>query len=129
MDSYDILYASAAGASIIASLIVSIISLIVAVITLVGLWKMFTKAGKPGWACIIPFYSQYCQFEMAWGNGWLFLLMLIPCVNIVVMIMLYLKMAKAFGQGIGFGIGLIFLTPIFTMILGFGSAKYIGPQE
>lgn len=125
MDSYDIMYAGIAGVTII----VYIFSLIVAIITLVGLWKMFTKAGKPGWACIIPFYSQYCQFEMAWGNGWLFLLTLIPCVNFVVMIMLYLKMAKAFGQGTGFGIGLIFLTPIFTMILGFGSAKYIGPQE
>lgn len=125
MDSYDAMYAGLAGVMIVYYIIV----LAVAVVTLIGLWKMFTKAGKPGWACIIPFYSQYCQFEMAWGNGWLFLLTLVPCVNIVVMIMLWLKMAKAFGQSTGFGIGLIFLNPIFTMILGFGSAEYIGPQE
>lgn len=125
MDSYDAMYAGLAGVMVVYYIIV----LAVAVVTLIGLWKMFTKAGKPGWACIIPFYSQYCQFEMAWGNGWLFLLTLVPCVNIVVMIMLWIKMAKAFGQGTGFAIGLIFLNPIFTMILGFGSAEYIGPQE
>lgn len=106
-----------------------IIALAVAVLVLVGLWKVFTKAGKPGWACLIPFYSQYCQFEIAWGNGWLFLLTLIPCVNIVVMIMYRIKLAKAFGQGTAFGIGLIFLYPIFTLILGFGGAQYIGAQD
>ncbi len=125
MDSYDVMYASIAGALMVYYIII----LAVAIVTLVGLWKMFTKAGKPGWACIIPFYSQYCQFEMAWGNGWLFLLMFVPCVNFVVMIMMWLKMAKAFGQGTGFGLGLFFLNPIFVLILGFGSAQYIGPQD
>lgn len=125
MDSYDIMYASMAGALMVYYIIV----LAVGIVTLVGLWKMFTKAGKPGWACIIPFYSQYCQFEMAWGNGWLFLLMFVPCVNFVFMIMMWIKMAKAFGQGTGFGLGLFFLNPIFVLILGFGSAQYIGPQD
>lgn len=125
MDSYDVMYASIAGALMVYYIII----LAVAIVTLVGLWKVFTKAGKPGWACIIPFYSQYCQFEMAWGNGWLFLLMFVPCVNFVVMIMMWLKMAKAFGQGTGFGLGLFFLNPIFVLILGFGSAQYIGPQD
>lgn len=106
-----------------------IIILALAVLTLSGSWKVFTKAGKPGWACLIPFYSQYCQFDIAWGNGWMFLLTLIPCVNIVVMVMYSIKLAKAFGQGTGFGIGLFFLTPIFIPILGFGSAQYIGPQD
>lgn len=126
MDSYDAMYTGIAAGALT---VYYIIILAIAVVSLIGLWKMFTKAGKPGWACIIPFYSQYCQFEMAWGNGWLFLLTLIPCVNVVVMIMMWLKMAKAFGQGTGFGLGLFFLNPIFTMILGFGSAQYIGPQE
>lgn len=126
MDSYDAMYTGiAAGALTVYYIIV----LAIAVVVIIGLWKMFVKAGKPGWACIIPFYSQYCLFEMAWGNGWLFLLTLIPCVNVVVMIMMWIKMAKAFGQGTGFGLGLFFLSPIFTMILGFGSAQYIGPQE
>lgn len=126
MDSYDAMYTGIAAGTLIVYYIIVLAFLIV---SLIGLWKMFTKAGKPGWACIIPFYSQYCQFEMAWGNGWLFLLTFVPCVNFVVMIMMWIKMAKAFGQGAGFGLGLFFLNPIFTMILGFGSAQYIGPQE
>lgn len=109
--------------------VIYIIYIAIIIVTLVAYWKVFIKAGKPGWACIVPFYSQYCLCEISWGNGWLFLLMLVPCVNIVVMFIVMIKLAKAFGQGTGFGIGLCFLFPIFVMILGFGDAQYIGPQE
>ncbi len=126
MDSYDAMVASAAAGVLI---VYYLFFLAFMILVLVGYWKIFTKAGKPGWACLIPFYSQYCQFEMAWGNGWLFLLTLIPCVNFVVMIIYSIKLAKAFGQGTGFGLGLFFLAPIFALILGFGNAQYIGPQE
>lgn len=105
-----------------------ILSLVICVLTIIAMWKIFTKAGKPGWASIVPFYSQYCLFDIVWGNGWLFLLGFIPCVNLVVMIMLYIKLAKAFGKGTGFGIGLIFLNTIFVLILGLGDAEYLGPQ-
>lgn len=106
-----------------------IISLVISVLTIIAMWKIFKKAGRPGWACLIPFYNTYCLFDFVWGNGWLFLLSLIPCVNIVVMIMLYFKLAKAFGKGTAFGFGLLFLNTIFVLILGFGSAEYIGPQK
>ncbi len=105
-----------------------IVSLVICVLTIVAMWKIFTKAGKPGWASIVPFYSQYCLFDIAWGNGWLFLLCFVPCVNLVVMIILYIKLANAFGKGTGFGIGLILLNTIFVLILGLGDAEYIGPQ-
>ncbi len=124
--SYDeMTSAMAAGVTAVYAIIVLVIS----VLTIIAMWKIFVKAGKPGWASIVPFYSQYCLFEIAWGNGWLFLLMLIPCVNVVVSFIVYIKLAKAFGQGTGFGIGLIFLNPIFLLILGFGKAEYIGPQQ
>ncbi|MBQ2936366.1 MAG: hypothetical protein IJ029_06045 [Lachnospiraceae bacterium] len=102
--------------------------LAISVFMVVAMWKMFTKAGKPGWGCLVPFYNNYCLFEIAFGNGWLFLLTFVPCVNFVFLIMLYFKLAKAFGQGVGFGFGLLFLNPIFVAILGFGNAEYIGPQ-
>lgn len=104
-----------------------LITLVLLVVMLVGMWKMFVKAGKPGWAAIVPFYNLYCLYDMSFGNGWLFLLTFVPCVNIVIGFMLYFKLAKAFGQGAGFAIGLIFLNPIFMLILGFGSAEYVGP--
>ena len=126
MSSGDFAY-SAAVAGISAGYIIVYLAIIV--VSLVGMWKVFTKAGKPGWAAIVPFYNAYCLFEMSFGNGWLFLLCFVPCVNFVVMVMLCFKLAKAFGKGVGFGFGLLFLSFIFMMILGFGDAEYIGPQQ
>ncbi|MBQ8198192.1 MAG: hypothetical protein IJZ76_02045 [Lachnospiraceae bacterium] len=111
-----------------AMMIYYIILLAVSILSIIGMWKMFAKAGKPGWAAIVPFYNMYCLFEIGWGNGWMFLLMFVPCVGIVFQIILFFKLASAFGRGVGFGFGLLFLTPIFYMILGFGEADYIGPQ-
>lgn len=105
-----------------------VVMLAIAVVCVVGMWKLFAKAGVPGWASIVPLYNMYCLFKISMGNGWLFLLTVIPCVNFVVLIIMYIKLAKAFGQGVGFGIGLVFLNPIFMLILGFGSSRYIGVQ-
>lgn len=96
---------------------------------IVANWKIFTKAGKPGWASIIPFYNLYVLFEIVGMNGWLFLLLLVPIANIVIFIMYNIKLAQVFGKGTGFIIGLIFLQNIFTLILAFGSSQYQGPQQ
>lgn len=126
MESYEATYVAVASG---VSAVYTIISLVIAVLTLVAMWKIFVKAGKAGWKCLIPFYNTYCLYDIAWGNGWLFLLMFVPCVNVVVGIMMLFKLAKAFGQGTGFGFGLLFLNTIFILILGFGSAEYVGPQN
>lgn len=105
-----------------------ICSLIIIGILIAALWKIYVKAGKPGWAVLIPFYGNYCQFDIIFGNGWLFLLLFVPLVNAVVLIMMFFKLAAVFGKGIGFGFGLMFLPFIFVPILGFGDAEYIGPQ-
>lgn len=125
MEGYDAAYAAAASG---VSAVYVILSLAISVLTLVAMWKLFVKAGRAGWKCLIPFYNTYCLYDIAWGNGWLFLLMFVPCVNVVVGIMMLFKLAKAFGQGTGFGFGLLFLNTIFILILGFGSAEYVGPQ-
>ena len=125
MEGYDAAYAAAASG---VSAVYAILSLAISVLTLVAMWKLFVKAGRAGWKCLIPFYNTYCLYDIAWGNGWLFLLMFVTCVNVVVGIMMLFKLAKAFGQGTGFGFGLLFLNTIFILILGFGSAEYVGPQ-
>ena len=124
-DSYDMM-AALIGTGVFT--VYMIIALGMLVLTIVARWKIYSKAGKPGWASLIPFYSEYCLFDIAWGNGWLFLLGFVPCVNVVVMIMLYFKLAKAFGKGTGFGFGLVFLNTIFVLILGFDHSQYIGRQ-
>lgn len=105
---------------------VSVFALILMVIMIVANWKIFTKAGKPGWASIVPFYNMYTLFEVAGMNGWMFLLLLVPIVNIVMAIMVYINLAKAFGQSGAFAVGLILLNPIFSLILAFGKAQYVG---
>lgn len=107
----------------------SVIVLVIAVISLVGMWKIFVKAGKPGWGAIIPFYNTYCLFEMSFGTGWLFLLTFVPCVNAVILIIMWIKLAQAFGKGAAFGVGILFFPFIFLPMLGFGAAQFEGPSK
>jgi hypothetical protein len=98
----------------------------VIILLIVAMWKVFSKAGQPGWACIIPIYNIYVLCKIAGRPGWWVLLMLIPFVNFIILIIVDIDIAKAFGKGVGFGIGLILLPFIFYPILGFGSAQYQG---
>ena len=108
--------------------VMGIVWLVVMVAMIVAMWKLFEKAGEAGWKSLIPFYGSYILFKIAWGNGLLFLLCLVPCVNIVVLYIMEYKLCKAFNQEIGIFILMIFLPPVAWLILGFGSAQYIGPQ-
>lgn len=111
------------------SLAATIPSLIVCVVCLAAMWKIFTKAGKPGWAVLIPIYDLYVLYEIICGRGTAFLRLLIPIYNIYWIIKSDITLAKAFGKDTLFGFGLIFLGPIFQCILGFGSAEYQDPQD
>ena len=109
------------------AMVISVAAIIFSILLIVGIWKVFNKAGEPGWMSLIPFLNSYKLFKIAWGNGWLFLLCFIPIVNIVVGIMVSIKLARAFGKGTGFAVGLILLPSIFYIILGFSDAVYYGP--
>ncbi len=110
------------------SVVSSVIIVIVAVVILVAWWKIFTKAGKPGWAAIIPIYNVIVLLQVVGRPIWWIFLFLIPVVNIIIEIIVILDLAKSFGKGTGFGIGLILLNPIFALILAFGEAEYKGPD-
>lgn len=135
--------------------IVAVIGLIVTIIMVIAEWKVFTKADEAGWKALIPIYNQYTMFKIAWNPNmfWVFLglsvasgfvtgiagdnggaivgliTMVLSIVQMVISIMFLYKLSKAFGYGVGFTIGLIFLSPIFYLILAFGSAEYQGPQD
>jgi hypothetical protein len=91
-----------------------------------AMWKVFSKAGQPGWAILIPFYNLYVICKIAGRPGWWLILMFIPLVNFIILVILDIDIAKNFGKGAGFGIGLLLLPFIFFPILGFGSAQYQG---
>lgn len=61
-------------------IVIGIISLALLVLTIIAMWKMFEKAGEPGWAALIPFYNAYVLFKISWGNGWYFLLYVVPYI-------------------------------------------------
>lgn len=96
----------------------------VVVFLIASMWKVFVKAGQPGWAAIVPIYNIYIMLQIAGRPGWWLLLMFVPLVNFVVQIIVALDIARNFGKTTGFGVGLILLSPIFYPILGFGSATY-----
>ena len=103
-----------------------VVVLALMIFILVSWWRVFTKAGQPGWGCLIPIYNMYLIFVMAGKPGWWIVLLFIPIANLVVTIIAYIALAENFGQGAGFGLGLCFLTVIFVPILAFGSAQYVG---
>jgi Family of unknown function (DUF5684) len=101
---------------------------LIGIIAIAGAWKVFTKAGQPGWAVLVPFYNAYVALKIVGRPGWWLLLFLIPLVNFVIGLVIAVDMAKSFGQSAGFGIlMLFFLSPIGYLILGFGDAQYRGP--
>ena len=116
---------------ILVALLVPIIifGIMVTVIEVVGAWKMFEKAGEPGWAAIIPVYNYLIGIKIAGKPWWYILLMLIPVVNLVIYIIILSGLAKNFGKGTGFTVGLFFFRFIFIPILGFGNATYIGDKS
>jgi Family of unknown function (DUF5684) len=124
--SYSLLSQSG-GANGGISTTVWIIGVLWAVLLIVALWKVFIKAGQPGWAAIIPIYDWIVLLRVIGRPWWWLLLLLIPFVNIVILIIMMLNLAKSFGRGAGFGIGLILFPAIWGLILAFGSSKYVGP--
>lgn len=103
-----------------------IVYLAIGVVTLAGMWKIFAKAGKPGWASIVPIYNIVVWLQAVNRPVWWIILLLIPIVGWVVAIVITNDLAKSFGKGIGWTFGLLFLPFVFYPILGFGSDEFVG---
>ena len=99
----------------------------VIVVVLAGIWKVFEKAGQPGWAALVPIYNFYIMLKIIGKPTWWLLMLLIPFLNFVFLIWSYNMISKSFGKDEGFTAGLVLLGFIFWPILGFGDAKYLGP--
>ena len=104
-----------------------IFGIYLSVIQIVSIWHVFTKAGKPGWACLIPVYDYLVGLKIIGKPWWWVILLFIPFVNIIFMIWGINLLAKSFGKKADFTIGLLLLPWIFFPILGFGKSEYNGP--
>ena len=101
------------------------VSLVLMIFFIACFWKIFEKAGQPGWASIVPLYNTIILLKIAGKPWWWIFLLLIPGVNVVFAFIALIDLAKNFGKGTGFGVGLVLLSFIFFPILAFGSARYM----
>jgi Family of unknown function (DUF5684) len=119
--------AAAAGGLLAMSGVMMLFMLAIMVIMIVGAWKVFEKAGQPGWAVLVPIYNAIVVMKIIGRPAWWILLCMIPVVNIVIGLLVAIDMAKSFGQSPAFGILLLF--GIGYLMLGFGSYRYVGPAN
>ena len=103
---------------------IMIVYLAILLLAIISMWKIFTKAGEPGWAAIVPIYNIIVLLKISGKPAWWFILFLIPFVNIIIAFMVCINLAQNFGKSTGFGIGLALLGFIFAPILAFGDARY-----
>jgi hypothetical protein len=120
---------SAAVGGVIAGMLMTffLVFSIIGLIMVASLWKLYSKAGKPGWAAIIPIYNYVILLEIVGKPVWWIILMLIPLVNFVVLIIIMVEFAKSYGKSGGYAVGLLFLPIIFFPMLAFGDSVYVGP--
>lgn len=115
------------GLGIAFIILFSVFALALTIFIIASKWKIYEKAGEEGWKAIIPIYNTYILIRIVGKPDWWILLMFIPIVNIVYIIWIYNMLSKSFGKDEGFTAGLLILGIVFFPILGFGSAKYLGP--
>jgi hypothetical protein len=113
---------SSAGSSPL--VLLALIVVVVIAFYVVAYWRIFEKAGQPGWGVIVPLYNAYLWCKIAGRPEWWMILLFIPLVNIAIALILALDIAKRFSKSDGFGIGLWLLSFVFIPILGYGTAQY-----
>lgn len=116
---------SGTSAGSLAILLIPVV--VLAFILIAAQWKIFKKAGRPGWAAIVPVYNTYVLFEITGYPAWISLLQLVPVANIIAVVyavMATFKLGKLFGKSDGFAICMILFPYITYPILGFGNATF-----
>ncbi len=126
-----------------------ILTILFYLLQIIAQWKLFTKAGEGGWKSLIPVYNYYTLFKITWSRTAFFILAALliasalffqntdssfcqiggkicsALASLITIIETY-KVSKAYGHGFPYFLGLLFLEPLFVMILGLGSSRYVG---
>jgi len=101
-----------------------LIELLILAVVVAGLWKVFVKAGQPGWAAVVPIYNLIVLLNIARKPLWWIVLCVIPFVNLIAAILISIAVARNFGKSVAFGVGLALLPFVFYPMLGFSDAIY-----
>ena len=128
-------YDSAAAAGLTTGLLmfyifVWIISIAISVVQIIGMWKVFKKAGKNGWEAIVPFYNTWTLFEISGYPGYYMFFGFIPCAGPIILIVFEIlaaiSLSKKFNKSGGFAALLILVPVVGYCMLGFGNDTYDG---
>ncbi len=103
--------------------------LIIGAFMIISRWRVFSKAGLPGWGIFIPFYNRYLMFKLGGFSGRWVLSIFFPPLFIVMMIINYFKIAENFWKHRTFGLGLRFIKIVFIPILAFDDSKYLAKRS
>src|SRR2546425_533601 len=103
--------------------IFAVVFLAFTVLTFVAFWKIFSKAGEPGWKALVPIYGAVVFLRIVGRPWWWLFLLCVPVVNLFPSVALCIDLARVFGKGGGFAAGLMLLTPVFLLMLAFGDAQ------
>lgn len=128
MNNYDYNDSMSSGLFAAMGIGTTLVSLALSILAIAGLWKMFEKAGKPGWAAIIPVYNIIVILEIVGKPIWWIFGFLIPCVNFVVIIWVLNLLMKSFGRDSIYTVLAFFFSFIIFPMIGFGSDRYLGPS-
>jgi hypothetical protein len=109
------------------SVVIKLISIGALILVAAGTWRVYEKAGEPGWASLIPIYNLIVWLRIAGERWWCILLYAIPGINVIVHILVLRDVARRFGKGALFAVGLCIAGFVFLPILGFGGAEYQKP--
>lgn len=102
-----------------------VLSFLVYIVIVIALWRVFTKAGYPGWLAIIPIVNVFVLVKVAGFSAWFGLLYIVPIVGFIFHLIVSLRVGKAFGHGAVFSVFLIWIFYIVGFfILGYGSDQY-----
>jgi hypothetical protein len=104
----------------------SLVSLAFVAVVVVAYWRIFAKAGVPGWVSLVPIYNMVKLMHITGRSGWWIVGMFVPFLNFFVVIRLVFDLAASFGRGVAFGFGLLLLSPVFVPVLAFGGSRYVG---
>jgi len=104
----------------------SLFCLFIFVVFCAAMWRIFTKAGRPGWEGIIPIYNFYVMSQFLRMPPWTVLLLFVPVVNFLAVIVFTHRLMMAFGKDILWTIGGIIpvTNPFVFLALAFGDARF-----
>ena len=111
-----------------------VICILLSIYMIIVRWFLYKKAGKHGWAAIIPIYRDVVWLKIAGISPWFLLLILLPVIGWIALAIIFIvskfTLPEQFGRSAAWGLGLWFLPIVFESVVAFSKEfKYKGLEK